>query len=70
MPDESCRKCGGILLDFAICAKCRAPFQYICRICGTKTLEQVHDAICFRVENSNGKITNYPEQNIPQIRSY
>jgi hypothetical protein len=70
MPDESCRKCGGVLLDFAICAKCRTPIQFICRICGTITLEQIHDILCFRIVNANGKITNYPEQGIPQIRSY
>lgn len=48
MPDESCRKCGGLLLDYSICAKCRASIQYICRICGRKTLERIHDSICFR----------------------
>lgn len=48
MPDESCRKCGGMLLDYSICAKCMASIQYICRICGKRTLEQTHDSICFR----------------------
>lgn len=48
MPDESCRKCGGLLLEFSICAKCRGPIQDICRICGEKTMERYHDGICFR----------------------
>ena len=58
MPDESCRKCGGLLLDFAVCAKCRATIQDICRICGAKTLERIHDSICFRKEElESPKIT-------------
>lgn len=51
LPDESCRKCGGLLLDYSICAKCRAPTQFICRICGMKTLERFHDGLCFRPDN-------------------
>ncbi len=57
MPDESCRKCGGLLLDYAVCAKCRAPTQFICRICGTKTLKRVHEPICFRVHNHDNNTT-------------
>lgn len=70
MPDESCRKCGGLLLDLSICAKCRSTIQYICRLCGTKTLEQFHDTICFRIVDHDGKQTIFPEQGMPQIRSY
>ena len=53
MPDESCRRCGGLLLNYAMCAKCKAKIQQICRICGAKTLEQVHDQICFREDEIN-----------------
>lgn len=70
MPDESCRRCGGLLVNFAICAKCRAPIQFICRICGQITLEQIHDNICFKIVNADGKITAFPEQGMPQLRSY
>lgn len=70
MPDESCRKCGGLLLDFTVCAKCRAIIQHICRICGVKTLEQIHDNICFRMVNYDEKLTIYPQQGMPQIKSY
>ena len=59
MPDESCRKCGGLLLDYAVCAKCRATIQFICRICGTKTLEKIHEPICFRIESENHMIVNF-----------
>ena len=46
VPDESCRKCGGLLLEHSICAKCRGPNQFICRICGKITLQQ-HHSNCF-----------------------
>ena len=48
MPDESCRKCGGLLLNYTMCAKCKAAIQFICRICGEKTEVRFHDTICFR----------------------
>ena len=51
LPDESCRKCGGLLLNYLICAKCRAPVKFVCRICGMKTLERFHDGLCFRPDN-------------------
>ena len=46
VPDDSCRKCGGMLLEHSICAQCREPNQFICRICGTMTIQQYHTA-CF-----------------------
>ena len=51
MPDESCRRCGGLLLEYSICAKCRAPTKFICRICAYKTTERFHDGLCFRPDN-------------------
>ena len=48
MPDESCRKCGGLLLEYTVCAECREVTQFVCRICGTKTIERSHDGFCFR----------------------
>jgi hypothetical protein len=62
LPDESCRKCGGLLLDYVVCAKCRASIQFICRICGVKTVEQFHDTICFRIDDSCEKnVFNFPQ---------
>ncbi len=55
MPDESCRTCGGMLLEYAFCGKCRSVIQYICRICGNKTLEQFHESVCFVMETHNEK---------------
>jgi len=52
MPDESCRRCGGLLLEFTKCAKCKAAVQFICRICAHKTIERVHDDLCFRIDTS------------------
>lgn len=50
MPDESCRKCGGLLLDYLLCANCKAATKFMCRICGSKTLERIHDNLCFRID--------------------
>jgi hypothetical protein len=27
----------------------------MCRICGTKTVEQFHDSVCFRIDDLNEK---------------
>ena len=48
MPDESCRVCGGLLLEYLICADCREVVQFVCRICGKKTMKRFHDGFCFK----------------------
>ena len=50
MPDETCRKCGGSLLDYMLCAKCKDATQFMCQICGTTALERSHDYFCFRID--------------------
>jgi hypothetical protein len=42
MPDESCRKCGGILSECSNCARCKTPNQFICKLCGLITFQQFH----------------------------
>ena len=42
MPDESCRTCGGTLVNCSLCPSCRKMTQRICNICGFKTKEQIH----------------------------
>ena len=42
MPDESCRKCGGILKRFSLCAECRQATQQICVKCGSLTMDTLH----------------------------
>ena len=51
MPDESCRVCGGMLIDFAQCAGCKKTIYLICKSCRTKTPEQFHSE-CLVVLNS------------------
>jgi len=46
MPDESCRKCGELLTEYSICAKCRISNQLICKRCKMITLQQ-HHSLCF-----------------------
>jgi len=43
LPDESCRLCGGSLIDFSQCAECKKIISMICRSCMTKTAEQYHN---------------------------
>ena len=56
LPDESCRKCGGLLLNYTLCGKCRVPTSFICKICAYKTLPRTHDQFCFK---SNSLQTKY-----------
>jgi hypothetical protein len=53
MPDESCRSCGGMLLEYLICADCREVVQFVCRICSQKTVERFHDGFCFNSKNKD-----------------
>ena len=46
MPDESCRKCGGPLVQCTKCAECRDTITEICIKCGQITKERFH-ATCF-----------------------
>jgi hypothetical protein len=50
MPDESCRNCGGKLINCSLCAECRGVLSMICVSCGTRTLEQFHDSCMYVVE--------------------
>ena len=51
MPDESCRTCGGTLVNCSLCPSCRKMTQRICNICGFKTKEQIHSN-CLYVASS------------------
>jgi len=42
MPDESCRKCGGILVELKKCQECRQIYCWVCDECSKKTQEQFH----------------------------
>ncbi len=54
MPDESCRNCGGSLVNNSLCPTCRKIKQRICNICGSKTEEQVHSN-CLYLESSQSR---------------
>ena len=57
MPDESCRQCGGSLLDYAQCAECKKIIRMICKSCRTKTIEQFHSE-CLPALNTPKNIPN------------
>jgi len=48
MPDESCRSCGGILIEYTKCAHCNKIIQFICSYCNARTIEQYHSLCLFR----------------------
>ena len=50
MPDESCRSCGGILIEYTKCAYCNKIIQFICSYCSTRTMEQYH-SFCIMTKN-------------------
>src|SRR5579885_188063 len=43
MPDKSCRTCGGELIKWSTCSKCKKTIQKICRTCSGKTVEEIHN---------------------------
>lgn len=51
MPDTSCRKCGGLLTKFSLCAECRKPVQQICTSCGVTTLQIFHKDCFYHVDS-------------------
>jgi hypothetical protein len=57
MPDESCRACGGTLIDFSQCAECKKIISLICKSCHRKTMEQFHSRCVGIREYDNQKST-------------
>jgi len=55
MPDESCRTCGGTLINCTLCAECKEVTGMICKKCGSRTLEQFHGFCMYQVENIQTK---------------
>ena len=53
MPDESCRMCGGGLIDFSQCAECKKVISLICKTCGNKTAEQFHSQCLLNLNQSD-----------------
>ena len=51
MPDESCRKCGGMLKRCSLCAECRQATKHICVKCGSLTIDVLH-VNCFYATES------------------
>ena len=54
MPDESCRKCGGPMIESKKCSECNQAFRWVCANCNQQTLEQFH----FSCKNSFFYIKN------------
>lgn len=55
MPDESCRNCGGNLINCSLCAQCKEVIGMICDTCGTRTMEHFHDSCLYMVEDFQRK---------------
>lgn len=70
MPDESCRNCGGNLINCSLCAQCKGVIGMICVICGARSLEQFHDSCLYMVEDFQRKSDlNKNEEFLPKIIS-
>lgn len=62
MPDESCRSCGGNLVDYSKCIKCSKTTKMICVSCNNQTLEQFHSfCVDVKVLTSSVMINNYAD---------
>lgn len=70
MPDESCRTCGGTLINYSLCAECKEVIGMICVRCGTRTPDQFHDS-CLYLNERMQTITelNRSVNPIPKIVS-
>lgn len=42
LSNESCRKCGGDLAKYALCAVCKQAMQHICVQCGLRSEWMLH----------------------------
>jgi len=65
MPDESCRLCGGSLIDFAQCAECKEIISMICKSCKVKTVEQYHSECILGLNQAS----YFPKNIIKNLRS-
>lgn len=69
MPDESCRRCGGLLLDLLVCAQCRTTTQFICRICTNVTLPRYNEQVCFKsktIDQNQFHVLEITNKGMPQ----
>lgn len=73
MPDESCRKCGGVLTSHSLCQECRKIIQRMCVDCGLKTEEQFHERCLHVISARNGMkinvITQHQTDHIKTIKN-
>ena len=66
MPDESCRSCGGNLINYSLCAQCKEVIGVICVTCGTRASEQFHDSCLYMVEDFQTKSDLNQNEEIPR----
>ena len=52
LPDESCRHCGGKLIEAKKCSHCFKNVVMICKCCHTMTTEQFH-SLCMSKPNDH-----------------
>ena len=68
LPDESCRNCGGGLVENTKCFQCMKPTSMICKKCSNCTLEQLH-FICTSSPNTKHPktVSQIKSDNYPQV---
>lgn len=55
MPDESCRKCGGKLEEYARCRYCSQAILQVCLNCGALTEKKFHSACFYKIDRIQTK---------------
>ena len=50
MPDESCRKCGEVLDEYAKCVHCLQTVLRVCTDCGEMTEKRFHLACFYNID--------------------
>lgn len=70
LPDQSCRKCGGELLKYTLCAECKKVTQWACKLCNLTTMETHAGCLYLETYLLVGKrnfgtlrTVHYPERN-------
>jgi hypothetical protein len=57
MPDESCRKCGGKLNEYAKCSRCSQAVLRVCLGCGKFAEKRFHSACFYNIDKLQAGIS-------------
>jgi len=67
LPDESCRNCGGALIENAKCFQCMKSTRMICSVCDYSTSEQFHSICTSNPQNHSKSVPKIESGNYSKI---